>query len=73
MQSKIQPPKGHVHFLKQYQAFDQFIRNGVWGTCTDCPRDNKGNAYPEFCENANRGDHQLTIKELVELYKSYCD
>ena len=51
--------------------FKQFMRNGRWGTCASCPRDNQNHAYPEFCEYTDRYDHQLTLDELTESYKSY--
>lgn len=37
----------------------QLVRNGVWGTCVDCPR-RDGRAYPEECENVARYDHKIT-------------
>jgi|GEM_PF-4849191 len=43
----------------------QFYRNGRWGTCVDCPSDSDGKAYPEFCRNTDRYDHQLRIDSLV--------
>lgn len=52
-------------------SFITFARNGRWGTCVDCPRDNDGNAYPEFCTNTQRYDHQLTVNSLAETYKNY--
>lgn len=51
--------------------FIQFARNGRWGTCGGCPRDTDKHAYPEFCPDTDRYDHQLTIDSLVETYKSY--
>ena len=33
-------------------------RNGVWGTCVECPRID-GKVYPEKCRNFNRYDHQI--------------
>ena len=53
------------------EAFVQFSRNGRWGTCCDCPRDTDGKAYPEFCANAERGDHYLTIDQLAAQHKTY--
>ena len=50
--------------------FHQFIRNDKWGTCVECPRDSKGSAYPEFCKLYNRYDHQLTLDDLVGVYKN---
>jgi hypothetical protein len=46
-------------------AFQQFSRNGRWGTCGCCPRDVRGNAYPEHCENTDRHDHHMTVKKLA--------
>lgn len=50
-------------------AFRQFSRNGRWGTCVCCPRDSDGNAYPEFCLDTNRYDHNLTVDSLAEQSK----
>ena len=38
---------------------DEYDRNGVWGTCVDCPRVD-GEAYPERCEFFGRRDHKLS-------------
>jgi hypothetical protein len=46
-------------------AFRQFARNGRWGTCAGCPRDTEGRAYPEFCADINRHDHQLDVDKLA--------
>jgi len=54
-------------------AFRQFSRNGRWGTCVACPRDRERHAYPEYCEHAQRYDHQLTAEELARTYRSYHD
>ena len=48
--------------------FRQFSRNGRWGTCVDCPRDELFFAYPEFCPNTNRGDHHLTVDQLANRF-----
>jgi len=48
--------------------FQHFSRNGRWGTCGDCPRDSRGNIYPEFCKHTDRYDHQLTIQELADSW-----
>lgn len=48
----------------------QFRRNGRWGTCVDCPKI-EGRAYPELCVNTERGDHNLTLEELVEHYRIF--
>jgi hypothetical protein len=50
-------------------AFRQFSRNGRWGTCSDCPRDSSGNAYPEFCEWTDRYDHNLDVDALADQHK----
>lgn len=34
-------------------------RNGRWGTCVDCPREN-GTVYPERCEFTARYDHNTS-------------
>jgi hypothetical protein len=61
--------KVHQNVMKQMDdRFRQFMRNGVWGTCVDCPRDNHQHAYPEFCANKQRSDHLLTPDELFEQY-----
>lgn len=44
--------------------FRTFARIGRWGTCADCPRDNDGQDYPEFCANTDRYDHDLTLAAL---------
>ena len=49
----------------------QFYRNGRWGTCCGCPRDTDNKAYPEFCANTERYDHQLTAKELADCHDRY--
>ena len=50
-------------------AFHQFARNGVWGTCVDCPRGEDGHVFPEFCKYFNRYDHELDLMSLVEYYE----
>lgn len=45
----------------------QFARNGRWGTCGFCPRDSNDHAYPEFCEDTERYDHQEDIDGLARL------
>lgn len=52
-------------------SFNQFMRNGVWGTCVACPRDSNHHAYPEFCEHAMRSDNHLTIEGLVQSYHAH--
>jgi hypothetical protein len=48
--------------------FTCFARNGVWGTCGDCPCVWGRVPYPEFCVNRDRSDHLLGVRELVEQY-----
>jgi hypothetical protein len=48
--------------------FRQFSRNGRWGTCAGCPRDENNHAYPEFCQSTDRYDHHLTIEQLSESF-----
>lgn len=49
--------------------FAQFARNGVWGTCADCPVVNIENVvYPELCKNFSRTDHRLDLEGLMERY-----
>lgn len=45
--------------FKDYQASNQMIRNGRWGTCVDCPFDAAFAKHPELCENTDRYDHNL--------------
>ena len=52
-------------------CFRQFSRNGRWGTCVGCPRDTQGNAYPEFCPNTKRYDHNMTAEELADAWRRY--
>ena len=49
-------------------SFEQFSRNGRWGTCVDCPRDADGRAFPEACELTTRYDHMLNLADLVRSY-----
>ena len=49
-------------------SFRQFLRNGRWGTCADCPRNNEGHAYPELCKHFSRYDHYLSIDDLASNY-----
>jgi hypothetical protein len=51
-------------------AFRQFARNGRWGTCGACPRDGRGDAYPEYCQFTNRYDHQIDVKSLGEQFEN---
>lgn len=51
------------------RPFMHFARNGVWGTCADCPTSNVENeVYPELCKNFSRKDHRHDIEELLERY-----
>lgn len=53
-------------------AFVQFSRNERFGTCVDCPRQVRGNvreAYPEFCVNTKRHDHNISFAELIAAYE----
>lgn len=47
----------------------QFARNGRWGTCSGCPRDENGLILPELCEYTQRYDHNLTKSDLYGLYE----
>ena len=63
--------EAHLRYKKAHgDKFEQFRRNGRWGTCTDCPRI-EGRVYPELCVNTKRSDHNLTLEELVEHYRSF--
>ena len=44
----------------------QIARNGVWGTCVDCPRKD-GQTFPERCKYFSRGDHQIPAKECERV------
>jgi hypothetical protein len=67
----MKPTKEHTVVMnKMGDGFRQFMRNGVWGTCVDCPRDSAEHAYPEFCTNATRDDHLLAPSDLFEHYES---
>jgi hypothetical protein len=48
-------------------GFHQFARNGVWGTCVDCPGEHDSKR-PEDCVYFARYDHQLTLDGLVHQY-----
>ena len=62
-------PKTKIALQRTRSAFNQFSRNGRWGTCADCPRDSENNAYPEFCKNTKRYDHLLNMKALAESWE----
>lgn len=64
-------PRTAYALRERADAFRQFSRNGRWGTCGGCPRDARGDAYPEFCEHTERYDHQLTATQLAENFESY--
>ena len=50
--------------------FNQFIRNGRWGACADCPTaETERLTFPELCANTRRSDHHLTLDDLTESYK----
>ena len=60
--------------------FLQLYRNGRWGDCANCPRDNEGHAYPEFCKNTEHSDHNLTVDDMANectphalMNKKICD
>lgn len=57
-----EPRPGGMHFVC-------FARNGVWGTCVDCPRLADGEPFPEFCQHFGRYDHRLSLGDLVENYQ----
>jgi len=60
---------GHLKAMRSKgDAFAQFMRNGVWGTCVECPRDSGNKAYPEFCKHGSRNDHQLSLLNLATAY-----
>jgi hypothetical protein len=53
------PPLGPNH----HERDELSARNGRWGTCTCCPRDEQGRAFPERCVNTNRYDHNIPTPE----------
>lgn len=53
--------------------WDQFLRNGRWGTCASCPVSGDRKQLPELCENTKRYDHNLTANELFEQYKQFVE
>ena len=72
MPNMILRDEQHINAMKEYaDSFQQFIRNGVWGTCADCPRDNNNKAYPEFCKYGHRGDHHLSFSDLAYSYETW--
>ncbi len=71
MPNTLTPSEGHIRAMRaRGDSFAQFMRNGVWGTCAACPR-SEGKAYPEFCKNGHRSDHQLSLADLAEAYQVY--
>ena len=48
-------------------AKQQIARNGVWGTCVDCPRGKRGQVFPERCRYFARGDHQIAPEECERI------
>lgn len=49
--------------------FEDFSRNGRWGTCAACPRDGAGRTLPELCPRTAQPDHQLDIVALASLFQ----
>ena len=67
----FQIPEAHLRYRKYNgDRFEQFRRNGRWGTCVDCPII-EGKSYPELCVNTTRGDHTFTLEELAEHYRKF--
>ena len=52
--------------LRINEAKRLVARNGVWGTCVDCPRV-MGHPYPEKCQHFKRADHKLTRQSLADM------
>ena len=44
-------------------------RNGRWGTCGGCPRDAKGNVFPERCDYTTRSDHNISPDDNIIISK----
>lgn len=63
-------PKCEKAIRETSDYFRQFSRNGRWGTCADCPRDVLNGAYPEYCANRDRYDHNLDVDQLVSRFKT---
>jgi hypothetical protein len=69
VKAKTTPSLEHVKAMRELRGpFENFMRNGVWGGCIDCPLDGEGKAHPEFCENAGRYDHHLSAQDLFDAY-----
>lgn len=58
----------HKDSMKHLRSlFEQFIRNGVCGTCVSCPIvDDKH--LPELCVYSDRYDHNISLDEIVSQY-----
>lgn len=67
-------PPVHVETMKEMEDyFHQFIRNGFWGTCECCPREEvegKVTTYPEKCINSTRDDHLKDPEDLFEYHRT---
>ncbi len=50
--------KAIIRNAERHDHSELVRRNGVWGTCVECPRAD-GKIYPERCKNFDRPDHQL--------------
>lgn len=51
--------------------FKQYSRNGRWGTCVECPRDQgQQQAFSESCAETTRYDHRLNFDALMEQNNS---
>ena len=56
---------------KNHHFRDELLkRNGIWGTCVDCPKDETGFPHPERCKNVDRGDHKLIDPVIDYLNKA---
>lgn len=64
----VPKPKCTERQAKVLPHFECFARNARWGTCGYCPRDTNGKAYPEFCQDTDRYDHNLPLQDLVDLF-----
>lgn len=66
--SEFDKPFDRYPVLREH--FRVFARTARWGTCVDCPRTIADQEpFPEWCKFTERYDHNLTLDELVELYK----
>lgn len=67
--AKARAKAAHDYVMRDMKwMFTQFMRNGVWGTCGDCPKSGNGETMPEFCKHGNRNDHKLLLNDLVRGY-----